>query len=149
MLEHDRIRMSEVEVLPEGSTGVVSTLVLVVGLAALFLGYGWFWVVFAVGYAGVVPLVAKLSKGDVSEDVAGLWTDDEKNPEDAAETDPLETLRERYARGELSEAQFERKLEQLLETETIEDVEDAGTERAEPTAAGDLDTEERGRERER
>lgn len=141
--------MSGVEVLPEGSTGVVSTLVLIVGLAALFLGYGWFWVVFAVGYAGVVPLVATLSKGDVSEDVTGLWTDDDGDPEDAAEADPLETLRERYARGELSEAQFERKLEQLLDTETIEDVEDARLERADPTTAGEFDTEGHDRERER
>ena len=39
--------------------------------------------------------------------------------------DVLETLCARYARGELTDEQFKRKLERLLETETIEDVEDA------------------------
>ncbi|WP_135828862.1 SHOCT domain-containing protein [Halorussus halobius] len=38
--------------------------------------------------------------------------------------DALETLRARYARGELTDEQFERKVERLLETETLEDVED-------------------------
>ena len=33
--------------------------------------------------------------------------------------DALAVLRERYARGELTEAEFERRLEALLETETI------------------------------
>jgi hypothetical protein len=32
--------------------------------------------------------------------------------------DPLERLRDRYAAGELTEAEFERKLDRLLETET-------------------------------
>jgi len=35
----------------------------------------------------------------------------------------LETLRNRYARGELTEEQFERKVDHLLETETPEDAE--------------------------
>jgi uncharacterized membrane protein len=37
--------------------------------------------------------------------------------------DALATLRERYARGDLSDAQFEAKLERLLEVETREDLE--------------------------
>lgn len=36
---------------------------------------------------------------------------------ETSSTDPMETLRQRYAAGELSEAEFERKLERLLETE--------------------------------
>ncbi|WP_425498491.1 SHOCT domain-containing protein [Haloprofundus halobius] len=43
----------------------------------------------------------------------------------AEETDPLVTLRERYARGELSDETFERKLERLLETETYEGARDS------------------------
>ena len=38
--------------------------------------------------------------------------------------EPLHTIRERYARCELTDAQFERKLERFLESETIEDVTD-------------------------
>ncbi|MFB6129594.1 MAG: SHOCT domain-containing protein [Salinigranum sp.] len=40
--------------------------------------------------------------------------------EGADEPDALATLRDRYARGELSDEQFEAKLEALLETETPE-----------------------------
>jgi uncharacterized membrane protein len=39
---------------------------------------------------------------------------------DATSEDPVEALRERYARGELTEAEFEQKLERLLETEGME-----------------------------
>src|SRR5699024_12347304 len=38
--------------------------------------------------------------------------------------DSLSIIRRRYAHGELTDAQFERKLEQLLKTENLEDVED-------------------------
>ncbi|ADD04459.1 DUF2078 family protein [Natrialba magadii ATCC 43099] len=39
---------------------------------------------------------------------------------DDSASDALETLRQRYAAGKLTDAQFEAKLERLLETETIE-----------------------------
>lgn len=48
-------------------------------------------------------------------------TDTEDEPVDAE--DALDRLRARYAEGELSEEAFERRLETLLQTETIEDVE--------------------------
>ena len=51
--------------------------------------------------------------GDDSSDEAA-----DENPEDA-----LERLRTRYADGELSDGEFERRLEVLLETETVADVE--------------------------
>ena len=38
-------------------------------------------------------------------------------------TEALETLRERYARGELTHEEFERKLEALMETESPEQAE--------------------------
>lgn len=37
-----------------------------------------------------------------------------------ADRDPLSILRERYARGEIDEAEFERRVERLLETDSIE-----------------------------
>jgi hypothetical protein len=39
---------------------------------------------------------------------------------DAEPSDPLTILRERYARGEIDEAEFERRVERLLETDSID-----------------------------
>ena len=94
--------MSGVEVLPEGSAGVASMLVLTVGLAALFLGQSWFWVVFVVGFAGVVPLVTVLSKDDEETKKASDTPHDGGETAGESRTEALETLRERYARGELN-----------------------------------------------
>ncbi|PSQ42494.1 hypothetical protein BRD14_04560 [Halobacteriales archaeon SW_5_68_122] len=114
--------MSGVEVLPEGSAGVASMLVLTVGLAALFLDQSWFWVVFVVGFAGVVPLVGVLSKGDESESPSETPRDGGETTEESR-TEALENLRDRYARGELTHEEFERKLEALMETESPEQAE--------------------------
>jgi uncharacterized membrane protein len=47
----------------------------------------------------------------------------------ATTEDPLATLRERYATGEIGEAEFERKLDRLLETEDRENRVDGGPDR--------------------
>ena len=105
--------------------GAVALLVLGAGLGSLFglpvLAAVDFWVIFVIGYAVVVPLVSLLrGRGAESTDQprdSEVVSHEESNDIDAA----LDRLRDRYARGELSEAQFERKLETLLETETPED----------------------------
>lgn len=110
-------------------TGIVSTLVTGIWLAAMFTGQDWWLPFMLFGYVVVVPLTALLF-GD--RDDIGEWWDDEEQTTRRVETergngtqaDALETLRERYARGELTDEQFERKVEQLLRTETLEDVED-------------------------
>jgi uncharacterized membrane protein len=104
------------------ATGVTSLIVLGVGLTALFLGMDWFWVVFVVGFAVVVPLVSVLVGADERDAETAGETRSASTPADP--DDPLATLRGRYARGELTEEQFERKLEALLETETLEAAED-------------------------
>ncbi|MFW6017756.1 MAG: SHOCT domain-containing protein [Halapricum sp.] len=112
----------------ENATGIVSTLVTGIWLAALFTGQGWWLPFMLVGYIVFVPLTALLF-GD-EDDIAEWWDDDEgietKKAQEHTDDqlDALETLRERYARGELTDEQFERKVERLLETETLEDVED-------------------------
>ena len=112
--------------------GAVALLVLGAGLGSLFgvplLAAVEFWLIFTIGYAVVVPLVSLLRgrsdggdeasrdrRGD-TERVADGAASDDSDEVDAA----LDRLRDRYATGELSEAQFERKLETLLETETPE-----------------------------
>lgn len=114
----------------ENVAGIVSVLVTGIWMAALFTDQGWWLGFMLVGYVVLVPLVALLA-GDEA-DRAKWWHGDERDEpasrsEDAstAETDDaLATLRERYARGELTDEQFERKVERLLETDTLENVED-------------------------
>jgi len=130
---------------------LTSLVVLGVGLSALFLGYEWFWVVFAVGFAAVVPIVKVLAEtlgvGGASErkreesgpsdwnrtpDRSENRTSDPESTQDA-----LDTLRNRYARGDLTEAEFERKVETLLETETPE----SARKRAERAGSSERETE--------
>ncbi|QKY19768.1 SHOCT domain-containing protein [Halolamina sp. CBA1230] len=109
--------------LRENVVGVVSTLVTAVWMGALFTDQSWWLAALLVGYIAIVPITAMLF-GDEEEQEEWLDEDGDDSESNETEETPLETLRRRYAEGELSEAQFERKLDQLLETETIEDVED-------------------------
>lgn len=129
--------------LRENITGVTATIVTGLWLALLFLPWGGqLWLpVMLVGYIVVVPLVALLFgdeeaqadwwddtwvESESSEDGRSRTTGEGDRPANSgteSRRDALETLRERYAAGELTDAQFERKLDRLLETETLEDAE--------------------------
>ncbi|MEZ3116708.1 SHOCT domain-containing protein [Halobaculum sp. MBLA0147] len=121
--------------LRDNLTGIVSLLVTGVWMTGLFTGQEWWLPALIVGYAVVLPLVGILAGEDTDADD---WVDlgdsqsadtserrrTEHDEADGGSTkDALETLRERYARGELTEQQFERKLDRLLETESVEDAE--------------------------
>jgi uncharacterized membrane protein len=112
--------------LRENVTGIVALLVTGTWLAALLAGQGWWLPFMLFGYIVVVPIVAILF-GD-ADDVAEWWDEETASEtvsagsDDGGESDPLRTLRDRYARGELTDEEFDRRLDRLLETETIEDV---------------------------
>lgn len=111
---------------------VTAFVVLGLGLTALFLGFEWFWLVFVIGFAVFVPIAAELAdEFGVGTDAAERHQRSDRRPPDsgpaadstadsASAQDALDTLRDRYARGDLSEAEFERKVEILLGTETPE-----------------------------
>lgn len=105
-------------------TEILSLLILGLGFVAMFLGEGWFWLVWVVGFAVVLPLVGILTgeheadEGSRPDDSPARRTDD--TLDETSTDDALAVLRERYARGDLTEEQFERKVEALLETETPE-----------------------------
>ncbi|WP_440770228.1 SHOCT domain-containing protein [Natronorubrum sp. DTA28] len=133
----------------ENATEITAMIVTGLWLAAMFTGQSWWLAVLLVGYIVVVPLVALLY-GDESDRETWwdeLWGDDawddwwgtsedeassdestaaDAKPNRAESTpgDALETLRERYAAGDLTDDQFEQKLDRLLETETLEDVQE-------------------------
>ncbi len=102
--------------------GAVTTLTLAVAFGALALGFDWFWVAFPAGFGGVLPAAVGYTRRRAAErdDRAPARRDDDA----AAETDPetdsapdLETLRTRYARGDLTDEQFRRRVDRLVETE--------------------------------
>lgn len=110
--------------LEEIVAGVTIGLILTVAFGLLALGVPWFWIAFPIGFAGVLPAVmglVKLYERRRHRQTAPGSRRSEASASDAK--DALETLRERYARGELTDEQFERRLDRLLETETLEDVE--------------------------
>ncbi len=119
---------SPIDRLKSNATGVASMLVTGIWLAALFTGQGWWLGFMLFGYIVIIPLVALLF-GDEKDRKEWLddWTPGQSettSESDATDTrddeDPLTALRRRYAEGELTDEQFERKVEALLETETIE-----------------------------
>lgn len=111
-------------------SGVVAVVVTGTWLALLMLGVpnGVWLAVMLFGYVALVPLAGILeASGEPSSSVDHDRARTEQSAPAASaldgDEDALTRLRRRYAEGELTDEQFERKLEQLLTTETIEDVE--------------------------
>jgi uncharacterized membrane protein len=107
-------------------------------LAFLFSGIELAAVVFVVGWLLLVPASAVLFGPSWSEEMdelaefqeAAERLDEEGDAETADGTDPVDELRDRYARGEIDEAEFERRLEALLETDGVDATDDEAVERA-------------------
>lgn len=94
--------------------------VLTFGLTVLAAVLGWesiVPVIFVLGFFIVVPLVALL--GD-SLPIVESETDGAAIERDETADDPVARLRAQYAEGKLSDEEFERRLERLLETEDVE-----------------------------
>ena len=100
---------------------VVSGAIISIGVFLLVADWSLFWLVFVIGFVAVLPAATKLAEWYESRS-----TDvDETEPEDDKQASALATLRDRYASGEIDEAEFERRVERLLETESVADAEDA------------------------
>jgi uncharacterized membrane protein len=96
---------------------VVTATVLLVAFGLLALGYGWFWIAFPVGFGGVLPAAVALARHYERRS-----DEDGRRPDETA--DALATLRDRYARGEIDEEEFERRVDRLLRTEDVDDAAD-------------------------
>jgi uncharacterized membrane protein len=100
--------------------GVVAILTFgLTSLAAVLGGGTLIPATFVFGVFILIPLIALLGEdlpvvaaedGEAEREVAGSID---------AEADPVEILRERYARGEVSQEEFESGLDRLLETEGL------------------------------
>ncbi|MFW6434752.1 MAG: SHOCT domain-containing protein [Halovenus sp.] len=94
---------------------VVTMLTLVAAFGLLAVGWPYFWIAFPIGFGGVLPAATA---------IAAWYESKRKQTATVRQTGAggkLATLREQYAEGEMDEATFERKVERLLETESIED----------------------------
>jgi len=109
--------------------GTVSILVLGAGILAASFDHPQTGLIFALGFAVLVPLSAILH-GRLFEADDEHWSMDDgssesdESTEEVDESAALETLRERYARGEIDELEYERRLEDLLETESVGEARD-------------------------
>lgn len=92
--------------------GGVTALTLSVALGLMALGVGIFWVAFPVGFGVVLPGAIAIARS--------RRTGEYRDSGDTRTTESptgLEVLRRRYAAGELSDAEFEHRVERLLESE--------------------------------
>jgi uncharacterized membrane protein len=96
--------------------GLVTVLTLLAAFGALALGVEGWWIFFVIGFAGLLPLAVGLTKLYESRRASAS----DATPADADE-EALAALRRRYAAGEIDEAEFERRVERLLETESVAD----------------------------
>jgi hypothetical protein len=106
-------------------------------LAAIFVSTTAAVVVFVVGWLLLTPATAVLSGPSpwLDDDIENLVGErvNEARQEGSGERrskDPVETLRERYARGEIDEVELERRLDALLETEAVDSDDEESIERA-------------------
>jgi hypothetical protein len=119
---------------PDVVSRAVTALTLAVAFGLLALGVDAFWVAFPVGFGGVMPVAVSLAASDDAErdgaETAADLEEDDVTDGRTAVTDPpasgaatagpqdtkaaLADLRRRYARGELTDETFERRVEELL-----------------------------------
>lgn len=98
--------------------GVITTGTLLVAFTLLAAGFEDFWIIFPLGFGGVLPLSIGYS---IYRHATSRQTDPIKETNVNSgfdEDDSLDMLKQQYARGKLSEAEFEHRVEQLLSPET-------------------------------
>ena len=115
----------------EAVTAVVALAVLPAGiLTGLFVGVTAAVAVVAVGYLFVLPATAVVlsalglfaTEPEDWENGEPPVTEPTASEADAPsnDADPLADLRERYARGDIDDVEFERKLDRLIQTEDVD-----------------------------
>lgn len=86
--------------------GVVSLVVLAVGLTVTAADLPMAWLVWPLGYGVVLPLaIGYAARREASDE------------SDEPTADPVDRLRQRYVEGEIDELEFERRLDVVIEEE--------------------------------
>lgn len=71
-------------------------------------------------FAGIAVISTVVYYGILGAGVKSLWEVNKALSNTESDQDPLDVLRDRYARGELSDEEFERKTERLMHTDPRE-----------------------------
>ncbi|WP_227131126.1 SHOCT domain-containing protein [Halorubellus salinus] len=111
----------------ESLAGVIAVGTLGLGVTSAVVGYGGLTApIFVVGWLLLLPLAGVLSENSAAQSFVGrLFGGARRTPETQSDDEAaLEELKGRYARGEIDEAEFERRTATLLENESVEDVRD-------------------------
>jgi hypothetical protein len=101
--------------------GGVTALVLGAAFGLSALDVSWAWVVYPLGFGGLLPLALGAAGRYERRERSGRRRDVGARTAETTEGTALEALRGRYARGEIDEAEFEHRVERLLRTETVTD----------------------------
>lgn len=98
-------------------------------LTAIELGVSAALVVFVVGWLLLVPVSALVVGPNPAKEVESAIEGTIEEESAGEESDPLETARRRYTRGEIDETELERRLAALLETEAVDPADEEAVER--------------------
>lgn len=93
---------------------VVSGLTLTLAFTLIALGISSFWVVFAIGFGAVLPASVKVAEYYGEKQQSTDETQDSKE-------NALEELKKKFINDEISEQEFEKRVEKLVQTGTVED----------------------------
>jgi Predicted membrane protein (DUF2078). len=96
---------------------VTAALVVLVVFGLLALDVSWFWIVFPVGFGGLLPAAVGIAR---------YYQQSDSTDETTENDDPVEALKNQYARGKIDDAEFERRLENLLGTDWDLTTDEAG-----------------------
>lgn len=94
---------------------VVTVGTLAISLFLLAVGFELFWLTLMLGFAGVLPVALTAVENYERE------TNSTEELSDREQS--LERLKRKYVKGEISEAEFDRRVEKLVKTETVSDAE--------------------------
>jgi hypothetical protein len=108
-VSHGCARRDEPDPLVSGVAGGVTLLVLATAFSLHALDVSWAWVVYPLGFGGLLPVALGWASRTVATRTEETGTD--------PGADALERLRSQYATGEIDEVEFERRVEAVLETE--------------------------------
>jgi hypothetical protein len=107
------------------TAGGITVLVLATAFSLHALDVSWAWVVYPLGFGGLLPIAmgaaARFGRegGRERDRTSGSTPTSGSTATSDGREDALGELRLRYARGEVDEAEFERRVERLLETESV------------------------------